>query len=141
AQPFLAAIMGLALLVLLAACANLGGIFAARAADRSRELAIRLAIGSTRWNILRGLLTEALLVSLAGGVAGTLFATALLQALSKWQPVAGFPYRAMVLPDAKVYAVALVLSVGSGILFGMLPAREIHRSDAAQAMKSGIAPI
>ncbi len=137
-RGFLVGMMVLAALVLLAACANLGGIFAARAADRSRELAIRLAIGSSRWNILRGLLTEAVLVSLAGGVAGTVFATALLRALSKWRPVAGFPFRAIVLPDANVYVVALLLSLGSGILFGMLPAREIHRSDAAQAMKSGI---
>ncbi len=138
-RGFLMGMMVLAALVLLAACANLGGIFAARAADRSRELAIRLAIGSSRWNILRGLLTEAVLVSLAGGVAGTVFATALLRGLSRLQPLAGFPFRAMVLPDIKVYVVALVLSLGSGILFGMLPAREIHRSDAAQAMKSGIA--
>ncbi len=85
AKPFLAAIMGLALLVLLAACVNLAGIFAARAADRSRELAIRLSIGSTRWRILRQLLTEAVLVSLAGGALGTLIATA-----NAWssQPVA-----------------------------------------------------
>jgi predicted permease len=137
-RGFLVGMMVLASLILLAACANLGGIFAARAADRSRELAIRMAIGSSRWNILRGLLTEAVLVSLAGGAAGTVFATALLQGLSKWQPLAGFPFRAIVLPDAKVYAVALVLSLGSGILFGMLPAREIHTSDAAQAMRSGI---
>ncbi len=137
-RGFLAGIMVLASLVLLAACANLGSIFAARAADRSRELAIRLAIGSSRWNILRGLLTEAVLVSLAGGVAGTLFAITLLQALSRWQPFAEFPFHVIVLPDAKVYVVALLLSLGSGILFGMLPARQIRRSDAAQAMKSGI---
>jgi predicted permease len=139
-RGFLVGMMILAALVLLAACANLGGIFAARAADRSRELAIRLAIGSSRWSILRGLLTEAVLVSLAGGVAGTLFATALLQAFSKWQPFTGLPFHAIVLPDEKVYVVALLLSLGSGILFGMLPAREIQRSDAAQAMKSGIVP-
>ncbi len=75
AQPFLAAIMALALLVLVAACVNLAGIFAARAADRSRELAIRLSIGSTRWRILRQLLTEAVLISVVGGAAGTMLAT------------------------------------------------------------------
>jgi predicted permease len=135
-RGFLAGVMALALLVLLAACANLGSIFAARAADRSRELAIRLAIGSSRWVLLRGVLAEALLVSLAGGVAGTFLASALLQGLSRWQPFAEFPYHVIVLPDTKVYVVALLLSVGSGLLFGMLPARQIGRSDAAQVMKS-----
>ena len=91
ARPFLTGIMVLALLVLVAACANLAGIFAARTADRARELAIRLSIGSTRWRILRQLLTEAVLVSLAAGVAGTFVAAALLGALSRWQPIAEFP--------------------------------------------------
>ncbi len=138
ARDFLVAVMLLALLVLLAACANLGSIFAARAADRSRELAIRLAIGSNRWVILRGLLAEAILISLAGGASGTLLASALLRGLSRWQPVAEFPFHVVVLPDAKVYVLALLLSVGSGILFGILPARQIGRADAAQLMKSGI---
>ena len=136
-RAFLAGIMVLASLVLLAACANLGSIFAVRAADRGRELAIRLAVGSSRWNILRGLLTEAVLVSLAGGMAGTFFARTLLQALSRWRPFAEFPIHVTVFPGAKVYAVALLLSLGSGILFGLLPARQIQRTDAAQMMKSG----
>ncbi len=130
-RSFLAGIMILASLVLLAACANLGSIFAVRAADRSRELAIRLSIGSSRWNILRGLLTEAVIVSLLGGIAGTLFAAALLQALSRWHPFVEFPIHVTVLPDAKVYVIALLLSLGSGMLFGLLPARQIQRSDAA----------
>ena len=136
-RGFLAGVMALALLVLLAACANLGSIFAARAADRSRELAIRLAIGSSRWAILRGLLAEAILTSLAGGLAGTFLASTLLQGLSRWQPFVEFPFRVVVLPDAKVYSVALLLSLGSGILFGLLPARQIGRSDTLQVMKSG----
>ena len=136
-RAFLTGIMLLALLVLLAACANLGSIFAARAADRSRELTIRLAVGSSRWNVLRQLQTESVLVSLLGGTVGGFFATALLQGLSRWQPFAEFPIHVTVFPDAKVYAVALLLSLGSGILFGLLPARQIWRTDASQAMKSG----
>jgi predicted permease len=137
ARAFLAGIMGLASLVLLAACANLGGIFAVRAADRRKELAIRMAIGSSRWRIVRGLMTEAVVVSLAGGVAGTTLATGLLQLLSRWQPFADYPIHATVLPDGKVYGIALLLSLISGWLFGILPARQVWESDAAQAIKTG----
>ncbi len=138
-RNFLAGIMILASLVLLAVCANLGSIFAVRAAERSRELAIRLAIGSSRWKLLRALLTEAVLISLLGGMTGTFFAATLLHLLSRWQPFAEFPVHVTVLPDAKVYALALLLSLGSGIFFGLLPARQVWQSDAAQAMKSGAA--
>ena len=130
-------IMLLALLVLVAACANLAGIFTARVADRARELAIRLSIGSTRWRILRQVLTEAILVSLAGGVAGTLVASALLAALSRWQPFAEFPIHVTVVADARVYLIALLLSALSGVLPGLLPAGQIWRTHAMQAMKSG----
>jgi len=140
-HAFLLGIMLLALLVLLAACANLGSIFAARAADRSRELAIRLAIGSSRMNMLRQLLTESALVSLLGGVAGTFLAAALLQALGQWQPFVAFPIRVPVAPDWLVYLVALLLSLGSGVLFGLLPVRQIWRTDAAQVMKSGASTV
>ena len=136
-RNFLTGIMILASLVLLAACANLGSIFAVRTAERSRELAIRLAIGSSRWKILRALLTEAVLISLLGGMTGTFFAATLLHLLSRWQPFAEFPVHVTVLPDAKVYALSWLLSLGSGIFFGLLPAQQVWRSDAAQAMKSG----
>jgi predicted permease len=137
ARPFLAAIMVLALLVLTAASINLAGIFAARSADRARELAIRLSIGSTRGRLLRQILTEAFLVSLAGGVVGTFFAAALLGVLTRWQPISEFPIHVTVTPDARTYAIALLLSLASGILPGLLPARQIWRTDAMQAMKSG----
>ncbi len=136
-RAFLAAIMVLSTLVLLAACANLGSIFAVRAADRARELALRLAIGASRARILRSLLTEAVLVSVLGGFTGTLFASILLQLLSQWQPFADYPIHVVALPDAKVYVLALVLSVGSGLFFGLLPARQIWQTDAVQAMKGG----
>ncbi len=140
-RGFLTGIMLLALLVLLAACANLGSLFAARAADRSRELAIRLAVGSTRRRILRQLLTESVLVSIVGGLAGTLVATGLLRALSRWQPFGDIPMHVTVVPDALVFGIALLLSVGSGMMFGLLPAGQIWRTDAAQVMKSGAATI
>ncbi len=140
-HAFLFGVMALALLVLLAACANLGSIFAARAADRGRELAIRLAVGSSRMKMLRQLVTESVLVSLIGGVVGTFLAATLLQALGRWQPFVDFPIHVPVAPDPLVYVVALLLSVGSGILFGLLPVRQIWRTDAAQVMKSGAGSV
>jgi predicted permease len=138
-RAFLTGLMLLSLLVLAAAGANLAGIFAARAADRTRELAIRLSIGSTRWRILRQVLTEAFVVSIAGGIAGTLAAAGLIEALSRWQPIAEFPIRVDVAADARVFAIAFALSLAAGILPGLLPARQIWRTDATQALKSGSA--
>jgi predicted permease len=128
----------LAVLVLLAACANLAGIFAARAADRSSELAIRLAIGSSRWAVARQLLTEAVLVSLIGGIVGTFFARLLLVAIAQIR-VSDFPAHFLIAPDARVYLVAIALSVASGIVFGILPARQVWNTDVVQAIKSNFA--
>jgi predicted permease len=141
ARAFLFGILLLSSLVLLAACANLASIFAARAADRSRELAIRLAIGSSRWHILRQLLVEAVLVSLAGGIAGTAFATVLLRLITRWQPIAEFPIHVTVTADARVYGIALLLSIASGMIFGLLPARQVWRTDAARVMRGTAAPV
>jgi predicted permease len=137
ARAFLVSIMLLALLVLLAACANLASLFAARTADRSRELAIRLAVGSSRWRVLRQLLGEAVLVSLMGGALGTVLSVALLDRLTHWQPFPEFPIHVTVSPDPNVYLFALLLSVGTGVVFGLLPARQIWATNYVQVIKSG----
>src|ERR1700757_2352097 len=77
-----------------------------RSQPRTGYSAIRLAIGSSRWHILRQLLTEAVLVSLAGGIAGTAFATVLLRLLMRWQPFRAFPVDVTVGPDIRVYGLA-----------------------------------
>ena len=136
-KAFLAGLMLLAGLILLAACANLGSLFAARAADRSREVALRLALGSSPRRVLRALFTEALLLSLVGGVIGMRAAVALLQWLSEWQPFGNFPMHTPVNPDATVYTLALLLSLASGLLFGAVPVRQILRTDPYQVIKSG----
>src|SRR6516162_4998289 len=136
-RAFMGAMMLLAGLILLAACANLGGLFAARAADRSRELALRLALGAGRLRILRQLFTEALLISLIGGGAGLWGSVLLLRWLSTWQPLPQFPITVPVDPDAHVYAVALLLSLVSGFLFGAVPVKQVLRTDPYQIVKAG----
>ncbi len=133
--------MLLALLVLVAACANLASIFAARAADRNGELAIRLAIGASRWTVLRQLLTEAVVISMAGGALGSLLARLLLGAVRAWQPFLDFPTYLPIVPDARVYLMAIGLSLASGIFFGLLPGRQVWRTDVVQAIKSGHAAM
>jgi predicted permease len=134
---FVAGLMLLAGLILLAACANLGSLFAARTSDRAREVALRLALGSSRKRILRGLFTEALLISLAGGALGVMGSVALLRRLSTWQPIAAAPARLPVTPDAKIYLVALLLAVVSGLLFGIVPVRQVLRANPYEIVKAG----
>ena len=136
-QMFLTGLMLLAGLILLAACANLGSLFAARVADRSREVALRLALGAKPIRILRTLFTEAVLISLAGGALGLWGSVALLRALSVWQPLPRYPISVPVNPDANVYGVALILALVSGILFGVVPVRQVLRTDPYQIVKAG----
>src|SRR5665213_1792020 len=131
-RGFLWSITALALLVLAAACANLASLFAARASDRSRELALRVALGSSRRQLVRQLLTEAVLVSLAGGTAGLVAAYLLLGVLDRTAPFAG---SLTVHVDGRVYVAALVLTLASALLFGMLPARQAWQSSPLQMMK------
>ena len=134
---FVAALMALAGLILLAACANLGSLFAARAADRGREVALRLALGATRSRILRQLLTEAVLISLAGGSLGIAASVYLLHALAMWQPFSRYPMQVPVNPDATVYVVAVLLAFVSGILFGLVPVKQVMHTDPYDIVKSG----
>ena len=137
-RGFLTALTLLATLILLAACANLGSLFAARASDRSKEIALRLALGSSRTRILRQLLTEAIMISLLGGVTGLVGAVVLLRWLSAWQPISSFPINVAVNPDANVYLVALALALVSGLLFGIVPIRQVLRANPYQTVKAGV---
>jgi predicted permease len=137
-HAFVAGLMLLAGLVLLAACANLGSLFSARAADRWREVALRLALGSSRGRILRQLLTEAVLLSLGGTVVGVAASVALLHALSSLQPIPDIPINLPVNPDAQTYAVALLLALASGLLFGLVPVRQVMKANPYQGIKAGM---
>src|SRR6184192_2201199 len=111
-RGFLYSVAGLALLVLVAACANLASLFAARAADRSRELALRVALGASRWRLVRQLLAEAMVLSLLGGAAGLFIARLLLVVLNRGSLpsfMAQSPYSDLAVGvDVGVYLAALI---------------------------------
>jgi len=137
ARAFMLGLMLLAGLILLAACANLGSLFAARAADRGREIAMRIALGSRRRLVVRQLLTEAVLVALAGGALGMFGGASILRWLTAWNPIPNAPINVPVNPDANTYALAMLLALASGCLFGMVPVRQVLRSDPWQIIRSG----
>ncbi len=132
-RGFLWSVTVLALLVLAAACANLATLFAARAADRGRELALRVALGSSRRRLVRQLLTEALMVSLVGGAAGLVGAYLLLGALNRWNSYG----HVAVSVDMRVYLAGLALTLGSALLFGTVPAWQACQSHPLQSLQSG----
>jgi predicted permease len=136
---FLFGIMALAGMVLLAACTNLASLFAARASDRTRELALRAALGSSRSRLLRQLLTESVLVGLIGGAAGMGGAGLLLHVLNRFDPLyggVGDETLPTITLDWKIYAVAAGLSLASGLLFGLIPARQAWSAEPMHSIKN-----
>ncbi len=138
ARSFLAGMLLLAGIVLLAACANLGGLFAARTADRTREIAIRMAIGSSRWRIVRQILTEAVVISIFGGALACGLAWTALSGLANWHPPTEYPLGFhIVMPQPSLILAALLISALAGIAFGVMPLRQIFKTDPNDAIKSG----
>jgi len=138
ARAFLAGVLGLAGIVLLAACANLGSLFAARTADRTREIAIRMAVGSSRWRIVRQILSEAVVISIFGGACACVLAWTALTGLAKWHPPTEYPMKFFaVVPQPSLILMGLLISVLAGVLFGVMPLRQIFMADATEAIRSG----
>src|SRR5271166_4665882 len=137
ARRFLAGVLILAGILLLAACANLGSLFAARTADRTREIAIRLAIGSSRWRVLRQVLVEALVISILAGACACGLAWMALTRLGNWHPPTEYPMQFLVRPQPSLVLMALLISVLAGVMFGVIPLRQIFKADPNDAIKGG----
>jgi predicted permease len=135
ARAFTLGVLSLAALVLLAACANLASLLTARAADQQREIAIRLSIGARRARVVRQVLTETLVLSLAGGAAGYALSFVLSEALSRWRAPMDIPVQFDVNPDWRVFLFALFVSIVAGALFGSAHAWRASKTDANAVLK------
>jgi predicted permease len=127
-------LLGAVVLVLLIACANVGNLMLARATVRTREMSIRSALGASRWRLIRALLVEGVLLSLAGAGLGVLLAYFGVQGIRAWLP-AGLPRVAGIAIDLRVLATAVAVAVVTGVFFGIVPAVQSSRPDLSRALK------
>ncbi len=122
-------------LVLLVTCTNLAGLMLARATDRRREIAIRLAMGANRLRLIRQLLTESIVLSVAGGAAGLFLALWILKILLALKPPIDFPLAFDVAVDWRVLLFSLLVSITAGVIFGLAPSLQATRPNITTALK------
>lgn len=137
AAGFLGLLLATAGLVLLIACTNVAGMLMARAAGRRRETAVRLAMGAGRGRLVRQLLTESVVLFLLGGVGGVLLALWLARAIAAFRPPLPMPVLLDLGVDGRVLGFALLVTLGTGLLFGLAPALQSTRGDILPALKDG----
>ncbi len=132
---FTSVMMLVVLLVLLLACTNLANLLMARATERRKEIAVRLAIGAGRVRLIRQLLTESILLSVLGGALGILLAYWMLDALVAYNPPMDIPISTKLHLDYRVLIFALLVSLLTGIVFGLLPALQSTNPNVVGALK------
>jgi predicted permease len=134
--PVAALLLTVVGLVLTIACVNLASFLLARAADRRREVAIRLALGASRSQLVRQLLIESVLLSLLGGGAGVLLAVWIVRTLTSFQPPIPIPINLDIGVDGTVLAFTFAVSVAAGLAFGLVPALQATRPAVAATLRS-----
>ena len=129
-------LFGAVSLLLLIGCANVSILLLARGTARQHELAVRSAIGASRWRIQRQLLTEALALSLLGALGGVLLAYRLLPLLMRWLPEYSFPHEVAISINLPVLGFSCAIAILTGVLSGLAPAFQFSRPQVAQLMQS-----
>ncbi|HWJ47766.1 MAG TPA: ABC transporter permease, partial [Candidatus Udaeobacter sp.] len=135
-RPLLTVLLASVGAVLLIGCTNVAGLLLARAASRRSEIAVRTALGASRFRVVRQLLIEALLLALAGGAVGILSSFLLLRLGLHWVP-SDIPRLYDVSVNARVLAFAVFLSAATALIFGLIPAWKMSRSDPAHTLRDG----
>jgi predicted permease len=128
-------------LVLLIACANVASLLIARAVARRKEIAVRLAVGASRPQLIRQLLFESVTLSLCGAVAGIILAIWTIRGLVSFLPTGGTPLMLSVQPDLRVLAFSIVVAVVTGILFGLAPAMQGTKLDQWSTLKDAAGAV
>jgi predicted permease len=128
-------------LVLLIACANVANLLIARGFMRQREIAVRLSLGASRRQLVRQLLVESLVLSFFGGIAGVLLSIGLTRGLLAYMPTEGAPLLIAPWPDARILGFTLVLTLATGIVFGLVPALRSSRPDPWTTLKDTVGSL
>jgi putative ABC transport system permease protein len=129
--------MGAVAFVLLIACANVANLLLSRSAHRSREIAVRIALGATRWRVVRQLLVESILLGCAGGALGLLLAMVGVRLFDRAVADTGKPYWIQFTMDFTVFGFLAAVCVLTGILFGLAPALQVTKTNVGEVLKEG----
>jgi macrolide transport system ATP-binding/permease protein len=133
---FAVVLMSVAAVGLLLACTNLAGMLLARASDRRREIGIRLAIGASKWQVLRQLMLESLLLAMTGGLFGFVLAVGACRLFSAWRPAFDLPINTALHPNWTVLCFSMIATLATAILFGLMPALQAVQTDVVPSLKN-----